>query len=237
VGSNKILASKEANKLRLASTVKANIQTSLHVELESGKLYAFIIKYHPNPKRILYRYVSEDVENIEIKKNSISYQDENKHISITKGSKNKEFESNSEKITSLKNTSTGVGVVSNSFIFYLGDIFIKNDYLYFKVCFENTTNMPYDIEQIKFIVRGKKGKIKQVALQESELNPVYTFNPNNRIEGKKSPNKTLTKVFVFEKFNYSSEKVFSVEVWENNGDRIYDMKIESSDLMKVKNLN
>ena len=43
--------------------------------------------------------------------------------------------------------------------------------------------------------------------------------------------------FVFDKFNYSSEKIFSIEVWESNGDRIFDMKVESSDLLKVKYLN
>ena len=241
IGSNKIIASKEGNKLKLASTIKTPIQTSLHVELESGKMFAFILKYSSNPKRILYKFMSDEAENMPIKKTSSnSYNDEYGEIKINKPAvkkENNDFQMNCEKINSFKNSSSGVGVVAKSFIYYLGDIYIKNDKLYFKVVFENTTNIPYDIEQIKFIIRGKKGKIKQQALQESEVNPIYIFNESNRIEGKNSNQKTLTKIFVFDKFNYSSEKIFSIEVWESNGDRIFDMKVESSDLLKVKYLN
>lgn len=248
-GSPDLLISKEGKILKCASAIRGLHETNLFVETGSG-YYSFIVKYNENPKGITRNFgvsnitYEKAIDEIELPPNSNSGNMNSQTASSSASSSsvvndNLKFEEKN-KITkecsdmaAYANTIKDLGVISSKLQLTLADIAVKDDRLYFKLVAKNTSNIDYDIELIRFVTVNKKGKIKQAAVQEGNLTPVYIYNgEKNEIPGKSG----LIKVFVFDKFTYADDKKLMVELWENGGERILSFAVPQEYLLNCRKI-
>lgn len=114
----------------------------------------------------------------------------------------------------------------------LKGIYIHNNLLYLHTSIRNDSNVPFDIDFIRFKVVDKK-VVKRTAIQETTIYPVRTFNQLSTIDGKS----TIRNVFVLEKITIPDDKVLIVEIYEKNGGRHQSFEIEDTDLVGAKFIN
>lgn len=232
VGSKDVIAAREGEIIKLKAKTVNFKETSLFVKTSSG-YHSFILNYKENPK-VLSVYINNTknpiVSNTTTKKETENLKPNEATKKETIPVKN-EFSSDCENLEKRKNTINDMAIISKKALFQLADIVIKNDKLYFKVLIKNNSNIDYDIELIRFSIRNKKGDIKQAAVQETILTPVYIYNDEiKEIKGKER----LCKVFVFDKFTYDNDKKLLLEIWENGGERILDFTIKTNLILDVK---
>ena len=248
VGSEDVIAQKKDNKLLLGAAKKGFGETNLHVETESG-YYSFILIYKENPKKLFFNYGSEHVIHSEKKKENEEETEETEKPKVDKKSvstnsktatplekkksKTNGFDVDCKMIHDKSNSFRSIGEMGNKMFWSLGDIYVKDNYLYFKVSANNMSNIKYDVELVKFVVRSSKGNIKQRAVQEDELTPVYVYNGDKMVIDGKS---VISKVFVFEKFTIDDEKKLYIEQWETGGDRKLEFSVTNKEILKVKRL-
>ena len=89
----------------------------------------------------------------------------------------------------------------------LNQVYTVGDYYLIDMSVKNKTNIPYDIDQIRFKIADKK-ITKATNFQEVEIKPEYQFYGVDSFE------KKYRNVFVFKKFTYPNKKVFSIELAE-----------------------
>lgn len=114
----------------------------------------------------------------------------------------------------------------------LKGIYVHNDLLYFHTSLRNYTNLSFDIDYIRFIVKDKK-VAKRTAMQESVIEPVRAYNNLVTVDGKA----TVRNVFVLPKVTIPDDKVLEVEIYERNGGRHQSYRIENIDLVAAKPIN
>lgn len=107
----------------------------------------------------------------------------------------------------------------------LKGIYVHNDLLYLHTSLRNYSNLSFDIDYIRFTVKDKK-VVKRTAMQESEVEPVRTFNNLTTVDGKA----TVRNVFVLPEVTIPDDKVLVVEIYERNGGRHQRFDIENTDL-------
>jgi conjugative transposon TraN protein len=254
VGSDDVIFERNGNKLKLAAAIRNFGETNLHVETENG-LYSFVLIYQENPKRTVYviksgQITSETMTKTETGQSSSSV---NKEIpgDVQNGGKKKEVKKESKKLTSQQieldkncaiieskeNSLSGFGILNKKLFFYLGDMYVSGDKMYFKLILKNSSNIPFDVNLIRFVVRNKKGQVKGAAVQEDILSPTYVHNDkSNQIAPRGTEGDKICKIFVFDKFTIDNEKILHIELWEVGGDRNVEFTINSTDLLKVKAL-
>ena len=247
VGSEDVIAQKMGNRYLLTAAVaKKKFETNLVIETESG-YYQYILVYNEYPKKTFFAYTASQsihktqTEEVEIEEQKSVIKKEQKTVTSDKKVETKkkketvnDFNEICKTIDSKDNSLKSIGVVGNKMFWSLGDIYVNNDHLYFKVSAKNLSNIKYDIDFVKFVVRSTKGNLKQRSVQEEELSPIFVYNGDkNVIEGKT----TLTKVLVFKKFTIDDEKKLFVELWEVGGDRKLEFSITNKDILKVKTID
>jgi len=236
VGSPDLLIESEGEKVKLAAAVQGMHETNLFIETGDG-YYSFIIRYNANPKTLTHFYpgikvtypksnVVASPQVIQDTKTSM----EAKQAAV-EGEKQNSYFKKCEMIAKRTNSFSDIGVFSARASVTLGDIYVSEDMLYFKIVMKNMSNIDYDVELIRFVVRHKKGVIKQAASQETIMEPVYVYNGDiNEIKGKDG----LIKIFVFKKFTIANEKKLVVELWEDGGDRILNFAISEDMILHTK---
>lgn len=243
IGSEDVLVAKEREMIKLAGAIDRFKETTLFVETEDG-YYSYIIKYSSNPKKLSLFYPatkvtyakgggavsSSNAKTVSVNNPNGSSGGNAKELGVDKDNN---FYSKCDDIAHRSNSINDLGVLSSKLHLMLSDIYINNDNLFFKVTMKNNSNIDYDIELIRFVIKSKKGKIKQAAVQETILEPVYVYNgEKNEIQGKDG----LIKVFCFKKFTFSEEKKLFIELWENGGERILSFNVPSERIINTKKL-
>lgn len=112
----------------------------------------------------------------------------------------------------------------------LNNIYTIGDYFFIDVSVENETKIKYDIDQIRFLIEDKK-VVKATNFQQLEVKPVHQlFNTDNF-------KKKYRNVFVFKKFTFPDEKVFNIEIAEEQvSGRTISLKIDYSDVLNADTL-
>lgn len=244
IGSPDVLIQKEGNKVKLAAAIQRFAETNLFIETSEG-YYSFILKYKDSPKTLTKFYTAEQVtypkvEKIEIAPQKINFptqantaQNNHSNTATQDIDLQNRFFNECELIARKSNSYNDVGVLSAKASCMLTDMYVRGDYMYFKITIKNMSNINYDVELIRFVVRNKKGAIKQAAVQEVILEPLYVFNGEiNQVKGKDA----VTKVFVFKKLTIADEKKLCIELWENGGDRILNFAITQDMILNTKKL-
>jgi len=112
----------------------------------------------------------------------------------------------------------------------LNNIFTVDDYVFVDVTYHNSTNLKYDIDEIRFKIDDKK-ITKSTNVQSVEVKPVYTLYENNAFKRK------FRNVFVFKKFTFPGNKIFNIEMTEKQiSGRIITLQLDYSDLLNADTL-
>lgn len=111
----------------------------------------------------------------------------------------------------------------------LGDISVYQNNLFYKLEVANGSNIPFDIDFIRFYVRDLE-TAKRTVTQEQELYPVSSYGTERTsIQGKSS----AIYVFSLSKFPITKDKALFVEIYEKNGGRHLYLKAKQRDITRA----
>lgn len=107
----------------------------------------------------------------------------------------------------------------------LNNIYTVDKYFFIDLSLLNKTNIQFDIDQIRFKIEDKK-IFRATSSQSVEIQPITTFND------KKSFKRKYRNIFVFEKFTFPENKVFTIEVAEKQiSGRTIILRISYADIL------
>ena len=235
-----IAVTKDENKILINSFGDEIADSNLLVETEDGYNYSFLLVVKPDIKELKYvvntnmaflkRTISGSGKpNVDGSKTTESSVPEKESVDVTN-----EIRRTANEVENGKNQATGLAKLENKMSFVIGGIFVRGDYLYFKVLIQNESNVPYDIDFIAFVIEREKGKIKRTAVQGPESKKAdYILNESTKsiIKGN-----IVSFVFAFKKFTYDKKETLYVEFWEKNGDRNIRLAIPSREVINAKNI-
>lgn len=107
----------------------------------------------------------------------------------------------------------------------LNNIYTFDKYFFIDVSMINRSNIRYDIDQIRFKIEDKK-QTKATNFQSIEIIPLMQVNTNKVFK------KNYRNVFVFEKFTFPDEKVFTIEISEKQiSGRTILLRVDYADVL------
>jgi len=214
-GSQDILVQKAngvENILRVKADIKNFSETNLSVVTSDGKLYSFLVEYTDRPTYLNI--------NMDIRKENAQLELNKGDLSIYSGKAQA-----SEPNFSIRRENSLVSLALNG-------IYIRENALFFKLGFENNSNLNYDIDQLRFTISDKH-KAKRTAIQEIEIEPLYI---SGNISQVKATN--ITSVIVaLPKFTIADDKYLTIQVMEKNGGRNLFLKVKNKHIINAKMLN
>ena len=112
----------------------------------------------------------------------------------------------------------------------LNNIWTVGDYYFVDLIFENRSNIRYTIDQIRFKIEDKK-KVKRTNFQQIEIKSLFQLYEIPSFK------RQYRNIFVFKKFTFPNEKVFTVELAEEqiSGRRII-LEIAYRDILNADTL-
>lgn len=234
LGSSNIIAGKAGsseNVLRIKAAVRSfETETNMAVITEEGSYYTFNIKYSDEPEKL----------NIEMKDfvhDGIATNRPNNSMEIYL----KELGSESPRIVYLINRSIyqndkriikHIGSKRFGIQYLLKGIYSHNGLLYLHTQIKNSTNVPFDIDFIRFKIVDKK-MVKQTAVQETVIYPLRAYNFISQV----GANQTERTVFIIDKITIPNDKQLVIELFEKNGGRNQTFIIENDDLIRAEQIN
>lgn len=121
-------------------------------------------------------------------------------------------------------------VEKNKVSLILNNVFVVNDHYFFDITIVNQSNIAFNIDQIRFKIEDEK-VTKATNFQQIETAPKYQYN--HAVDFTKS----YRNVFVFEKFTFPNDKIFTIELAEKQvSGRAEVLKIKYSDILGAETL-
>lgn len=252
-GSEDILIKNPENKIIIQAVEEGFEETNLFVQ-SGAEYYMFILRYSDAPKKLLFNYqvrnnqVSNSTPTTKVENNPnnqtpvllnnemVDYQ-----VANSKSTENKKeseikdlHKENSLWVQAQPQKLFNNGTVEGKTTFLATNLYVYENYFYFKVVVKNDSKINYDIDFIKFTIQNKSKSIKKAADQFIELEPEYIMNKDNyTIPGQEK----YDYVFVFNKFTIENNKKLTIEIWEKNGDRKIDFDFSSKDILNIKRID
>lgn len=234
LGSCNIIAGKAGsseNVLRIKAAVRGfEAETNMAVITEEGSYYTFNIKYADEPEKL-------NIEMKDFMHDGIATNRPNNSIEIYL----KELGSESPRIVYLINRSIyqnnkriikHIGSKRFGIQYLLKGIYSHNGLLYLHTQIKNSTNVPFDIDFIRFKIVDKK-MVKQTAVQETVIYPLRAYNFVSQV----GANQTERTVFTIDKITIPNDKQLVIELFEKNGGRNQTFVIENDDLIRAEQIN
>lgn len=234
LGSANIIAGRansSDNVLRVKAAIRGFEQeTNLSVITEEGSFYTFNIRYADEPVKL----------NIEMK----DFMHDGEAVNRPNNSLEiylKELGSESPKLVHLIMRS--IYHTDNRLIKHIGSkrfgiqyllkgVYSHNNLLYLHTQIKNESNVPFDIDFIRFKIVDKK-VAKRTAIQETIIVPLRAYNHVTNVHG----NSSEKTVFTIEKITIPDDKKLIVELFEKNGGRNQSFTIENEDLVRAEKIN
>ena len=116
--------------------------------------------------------------------------------------------------------------------YLLKGIYSHNGLLYLHTQIKNSTNVPFDINFIRFKIIDKK-MVKQTAVQETVIYPLRAYNFISQV----GANQMERTVFTVDKITIPNDKQLVIELFEKNGGRNQTFVIENDDLIRAEQIN
>lgn len=118
-----------------------------------------------------------------------------------------------------------VSTTENLMKLILNNIYTLDKYFFIDVSMINKSNIRYDIDEIRFKIEDKR-QTKATNFQSVEIFPIIKVNEDMVFK------KKYRNIFVFEKFTFPGEKVFTIEISEKqiSGRKII-LRIDYSDIL------
>lgn len=130
-------------------------------------------------------------------------------------------------ILKKKSTYFSVKSTSSRMSAKLNNIYTVGDYFFIDLTFKNHTNIKYDIDQIRFKIEDKE-KVKRTNFQQVEIEEEYALYDHSDFK------KRYRNIFVFKKFTFPNEKVFTIELAEEQiSGRTLILEIDYSDVLNA----
>ena len=234
LGSSNIIAGKAGsseNVLRIKAAVRGfETETNMAVITEEGSYYTFNIKYADEPEKL-------NIEMKDFMHDGIATNRPNNSMEIYL----KELGSESPRIVYLINCSIyqndkrivkHIGSKRFGIQYILKGIYSHNGLLYLHTQIKNSTNVPFDIDFIRFKIVDKK-MVKQTAVQETVIYPLRAYNFISQV----GDNQTERTVFTIDKITIPNDKQLVIELFEKNGGRNQTFVIENDDLIQSEQIN
>ena len=116
-------------------------------------------------------------------------------------------------------------------LFKLNNIYTIDDYFFMDIELVNQTKIKYDIDQVRFKIEDKKQN-KRTTTQSVEVEPVMSLFDIKEFK------KNYRNVYVFKKFSFSDEKVFTIELAEQQySGRTILLTIDYEDILNADTFN
>lgn len=125
-----------------------------------------------------------------------------------------------------------IGKSSQQIHFFLSGIYIRGDYLFFKLYIRNDSSIPFDIGFIGFFKsdRGRTGSKKRPK-EEEQLTPEYVLNVDIKTL---ESNSEIFQIATFKRFTLSKRKRLYIQLWEGNrGERKIELVARGKDLLRA----
>lgn len=210
-----------SNVLKVKAGSENASPTNLHVFTADGRVYAFALKYNPQPANLTI-----DLTNgLNTPSNSSPVKFVNDRLNDS------EIEQYSELISSMKpirkrphSQKKGGSQLS------LYGTYLKDGVLFFQLSVTNNSDLPYHIDFVRTYVKDKK-KTKRASVTEKEVQPLFEKITS---EGVSASGQPFTIVLAFDQFTIADGKYLAIEVFEKNGDRVLTCKLKGKHLLKVR---
>ncbi|WP_348800111.1 conjugative transposon protein TraN [Flavobacterium adhaerens] len=230
LGSEYLIAGKadEAeNVLRVKASVKNfEPETNFSVITDDRHFYCFNVCYSSSPEALSYNlYTRKEIVEGDNRNEVLFDALGNNPPSLTSLWMETIYSKNESVIKHIKAKRFGIE-------FMLKGIYIYRDKYYFHTEVKNSTNVPFQIDYIKFKVVDKK-TAKRTVLQERPVIPLRDYKPLAAIGG----NRTDQNVFLLDQFTLSEDKILLIEIFEKNGGRNQMLRVKNSDLIKARLIN
>lgn len=113
---------------------------------------------------------------------------------------------------------------------WINKITLAGNRIFFRLDVRNRSNLPYDIDFVRFYVRDRK-TVDRMATHEQEIVPLYSTlrKKTSVIKGNE-----VARVFAFKRFSLSDDEALFVEVYERAGNRHLYLQIRQGDLDDMK---
>jgi len=194
-------------------------ETNLSVIMADGNLYSFIVDYLNEPWQL----------NIVFQKDTLTHE-KNEQIIFSPGNNNAaELTVIAQNVFNAGKTIHGVKDEHEAVLLSLNGIYVNNDVFYFQFALKNKSQVSYDIKAIRFFIRDKK-KSKRTAIQETEIQPIYTYGNDSSIKGESSQ----LRVLALQKFTLPDDKYLFVQITERDGGRDLHFRLKNRHIMKAK---
>ena len=233
LGSQNIIAGKAddaENVLRVKAAVREfETETNMSVICEDGSFYAYNVKYADEPKKLsieMKDFLAPTEGRLPSNRADIYFKELGSESPILVKLIMKSIYQND------KRTIKHVGAKQFGMRFLLRGLYAHNGLLYFHVCMDNESNMPYAVDFITFKVVDKK-VAKHTAIQERMLQPLRAFHQVMWIGAGRSER----IVFALEQFTLSEDKQLEVTLYERNGSRTLTFYVEPEDLLLTKKID
>jgi len=233
LGSANIIAGKAGeaeNVIRIKSAVRGfEMETNFSVICDDGSFFSFNVKYAEEPEKL----------NIEMKDfihdgSVVNRPNNSMEVFL------KELGDQSPVMVNL--IMKTIGANDKRFVKHIGSkrfgiqyllkgVYTHQNMIYFHTQTKNLSNVPYDIDFIRFKIVDKK-IAKRTAIQETVIVPVRAFNYITNVAGRK---REIT-VLAFDKFTIPDDKCLVVEMFEKNGGRHQDFSVENEDLVRARTI-
>ncbi|WP_121356773.1 conjugative transposon protein TraN [Flavisolibacter nicotianae] len=223
-GSAAILAQKAVgveNILRVKADQKAFEETNMSVITSDGKLYSFLVCYNPNPA-----YVSVDLGSVSEKSQTYVHK-HNGSGTLNDGSlaHYAKLSLSADKNLYLSTKSAGISMS-------VVGVFIKENVMFLRFCFQNRSNINYDTDQFRLYVRDK-ARSKRTAVQEREIVPLLTEGEKTFVKA----DSVQRVVIAIPKLTIPEGKYLMIEMTEAAGSRNLLLKLKGKHLLKAKPLD
>jgi conjugative transposon TraN protein len=216
-GSKDLIAQKASgveNVLQVKAGRKEFTETNLTVITADGILHQFAVTYSESPASQAINIVANDKPSLILVKDAI----------------NEQVVQSKTRVVLRQSASGNVRQQRrDQMVFALQDIFVHENILYYRIHIRNKSSINYDIKSLKFFIKDKK-KVKRTSSQEVEINPVFVGNIVETIRGYASN----TIVYAVKKFTIPDGKVLHINLFEDNGGRNLNLKIDNKDILKTR---
>lgn len=210
------------NVLRVKAAVKDfEPETNFSVITNDGRFYSFDVNYSPNPISLSYNLQTMQKEEDRKAVKGVLFEELGSTVSL--------IELIMQSITkSDKRLAKHISSKSYGIQFTLKGIYIMEGKYYFHTQLSNSTNVPFEIDYVKFKITDKN-KSGRTVLQEKSISPLRMHKPLDLIAGKE----TGQNVFLLDQFTLADDKLLLIEVYEKNGGRYQILKVKNSDLIRA----
>lgn len=221
-GSRDVLAQKAkgVENILLVKAGRENFpETNLSIITADGKLYSFLLRYTGNPSLL----------NIAFAKDTVIA----KTIGFSETEDNDaQIEHVAEAVAKEKRVLHGLKDKAYDIRIRLNGLYIENNVFYFQVELRNRSNIPYDIDMLRFFIKDEK-KAKRTASQDIELLPLYSYGDTSAVK----EHATNILAFAVPKFTIPNKKYLLIQLMEKNGGRHLHLDLHNRTIVKAKTLN